>query len=175
MDHGLPPLRPFGPQRSRDLGNDPCRPQPNSGRWVAGAAVVQACIDGRKQPQGGPVKVRPTTEPPSRQGGHGRGPRRASARPRSASTSASRKSLIASGAYSWRGVATVDDLLAITLVDPGIEQRIGQDIEGEVAVDASFPHQRQHLAHAFESRVSTLAASLTRFAEAASSPITNRR
>ena len=27
---------------------------------MAGAAVVQACIDGRKQPQGGPVKVRPT-------------------------------------------------------------------------------------------------------------------
>ena len=32
----------------------------NSGRWVAGAAVVKACIDGRKQPQGGPVEVRPT-------------------------------------------------------------------------------------------------------------------
>ena len=43
------------------------------------------------------------------------------------------------------------DAVAITLVDPGIEQRIGQDIEGEVAVDASFPHQRQNLAHAFES------------------------
>ena len=27
---------------------------------MAGAAVVQACIDGRKQPQGGPVEVRPT-------------------------------------------------------------------------------------------------------------------
>jgi hypothetical protein len=52
------PLRSPGPQEGH--GSDPWRAQPDSGRWMAGPAVVQTCIDGRKQPQGGPVEVRPT-------------------------------------------------------------------------------------------------------------------
>ena len=48
------------PEPARGEGVDRDRAQPNSGRWMAGPAVVQTCIDGRKQPQGGPVEVRPT-------------------------------------------------------------------------------------------------------------------
>src|SRR6266852_1268655 len=51
---------------------------------------------------------------------------------------------------SGRGIALVDNLAAVSLMDPGIEQRVCQHVIGQVAVNSALSQQRQDLAHAFE-------------------------
>jgi len=54
--------------------------------------------------------------------------------------------------HSRRAIVPIDNLSAVSLMDPGIEQRIGEDVEREMAVDAAFSQQGQHLAHALKGR-----------------------
>src|SRR5712691_8491633 len=53
---------------------------------------------------------------------------------------------------SGRAVVLIDNLRAVSLVNPGVEQRIGEYIEREVAVDPAFSQQGQHLTHALKGR-----------------------
>jgi hypothetical protein len=50
--------------------------------------------------------------------------------------------------HSRRAVVSIDNLSAVSLMYSGIEQRTGEDIEREMAIDAAFSQQRQHLAQA---------------------------
>ena len=52
--------------------------------------------------------------------------------------------------HSWWAESTLHDLAAISLVNPGVEQRICQHVEGKTAIDAALFQQRQNLTHAFE-------------------------
>jgi len=72
--------------------------------------------------------------------------------------------------HSRRAVLLVDNLAAVSLVHPGIKQRIRQDIVSEVAIDPAFRNRANASPmHSSVIAVSTFAASFTRFANAASS------
>ena len=53
---------------------------------------------------------------------------------------------------SRRAEMPIDNLSAVSLMDPGTEQRTGEDIEREMAVDAAFSQQGKHLARALKGR-----------------------